>query len=48
MVLEDNYMRDFSYRRSMSSDFDGVDFTLDGIFGSFGLLGVAWLASVTI
>lgn len=37
---------DFS--QSMRSDFDGVDFTLDGIFGSFGLLGVAWLASVTI
>lgn len=37
---------DFS--RSMSSDFDGVDFTLDGIFGSFGLLGLAWVASVTI
>jgi len=33
---------------SMRSDFDGVDFTLDGVFGSFGLLGLAWLASVTV
>ena len=32
----------------MRSDFDGVDFTLDGVFGSFGLLGLAWLASVTV
>ena len=32
----------------MRSDFDGVDFTLDGVFGSFGLLGLAWLASVTL
>ena len=38
----------FYFRSSMRSDFDGVDFTLDGVFGSFGLLGLAWLASVTV
>ena len=37
-----------AFRSSMRSDFDGVDFTLDGVFGSFGLLGLAWLASVTV
>jgi len=33
---------------SMRQDFDGVDFTMDAIFGSSALLGLGWLVSITI
>jgi len=33
---------------SMRQDFDGVDFTMDAIFGSSALLGIGWLVSITV
>jgi len=33
---------------SMRQDFDGVDFTMDAIFGSSALLGLGWLVSITV
>lgn len=35
-------------RGSMRQDFDGVDFVMDAIFGASGLLGIGWLASISI
>ena len=32
----------------MRQDFDGVDFTMDAIFGSSALLGIGWLVSITV
>ena len=36
------------FRGSMRQDFDGVDFVMDAIFGASGLLGIGWLASISI
>ena len=32
----------------MRQDFDGVDFVMEAIFGASGLLGIGWLASISI
>jgi hypothetical protein len=32
----------------MRDDFDGVNFTMDAVFGAASILGIGWIASIAI
>ena len=32
----------------MRQDFDGVNFTMDAVFGTASLLGIGWIVSIVI
>lgn len=37
-----------TFRNSMRSDFDGVNFVMDTLYGSSAIIGIAWLLSIAV
>ena len=46
--LEVNKIVRGDFKNSMRQNFDGVDFFMDSVFGASALLGIGWIASITV